>query len=67
MAGAGASNCGGDFNRDGIVDGADLARLLGFWGGCRLEDCPEDLTEDGRIDGQDLAAVLAAWGLPCGQ
>ena len=49
----------GDFNGDGIVDGADLARVLGAWG----TDAPGgDLNGDGIVDGADLALVLANWG-----
>lgn len=55
---------------DGIVDGADLAVLLGAWGlcpGC----CPDTVTSatflpppDGVVDGADLAVLLGAWGNP---
>lgn len=48
-----------DINGDGIVDGADLARVLGAWG----TDAPGgDLNGDGIVDGADLALVLANWG-----
>lgn len=47
-----------DINGDGIVDGADLARVLGAWG----TSAPgADLNGDGTVDGADLALVLAAW------
>lgn len=49
----------GDLNGDGCVDGADLAIVLGCWGGA----CG-DLNGDGNSDGADLATVLGAWG--CG-
>jgi len=49
-----------DFNGDGVVDGADLAVLLGAWGPCK--GCPEDLTGDGVVNGADLAVLLAKWG-----
>jgi hypothetical protein len=51
--------CVGDFNDDDIVDGADLAYMLGYWntpGG--------DLNDDGNTDGADLSIVLGGWG-PC--
>ena len=53
-------SCTGDFNGDGIVDGADLTALLGTWG----EDGAADLNGDGLIDGADLTILLGAWG-PC--
>lgn len=48
-----------DFNHDGVVDGADLAQLLGAWGGTLTEF---DLTEDGIVNGADLASLLGSWG-----
>ncbi len=48
----------GDLNADGIVDGMDLAILLGAWG----ETSPEiDLDRSGSVDGADLAILLGAW------
>ena len=45
-----------DFNCDGLVDGLDLSRLLGFWGS------PEtDIDGDGTTDGNDLAILLGDW------
>ena len=52
--------CPGDVNGDGIVDGADLASILGAWGKCT--GCPEDVDGNGIVDGADLAAILGAWG-----
>jgi hypothetical protein len=53
--------CVGDFNGDGMVDGADLGTLLAAWG----TDNPRiDLNDDGIVDGADLGTLLAAWG-PC--
>jgi hypothetical protein len=46
-----------DLNGDGVVDGADLAALIGAWGGAG-----GDVTGDGATDAQDLAALIAAWG-----
>jgi hypothetical protein len=52
-----------DLTGDGIVDGADLAILLGAWGACADPDnCPADLNCTGSIDGSDLAILLGAWG-----
>jgi hypothetical protein len=52
---------------DGIVDGFDLAFLLGAWG----EDpsCADLVSSDflpppdGVVDGFDLAVLLGAWGM----
>jgi len=51
-----------DLNHDHVIDGTDLAVLLGSWGPCA--GCPADLNGDGVVDGSDLAALLGAWG-PC--
>jgi len=48
-----------DINCDGLVNGADLALVLGNWGECA--DCPEDLNDDGVVNGADLAIVLGGW------
>jgi hypothetical protein len=55
--------CLGDVNFDGIVNGADISVLLGFWG---LNGKPNnaDTNDDGQVDGADLANVLGNWG-PC--
>jgi len=54
----------GDLNGDSVVDGADLAILLGAWGPCAgiKKDCVGDLNADGGVDGADLAILLGAWG-----
>ena len=44
-----------------IVDGGDLATLLGEWG---TSGVLADLSADGLVDGQDLSMILGAWG-PC--
>jgi len=49
--------CAGDVNGDGVVDGADLALLLGGW-----ETPAGDLNGDGTTNGSDLAVLLGAWG-----
>lgn len=51
--------CPGDFNDDGIVNGADLSFLLGFWG---MVNAEYDLDQSGLIDGADLAILLGYWG-----
>lgn len=48
-----------DLNGDGVVDGNDLAILLGSWGPC--PGCPADFNHDGVVDGSDLAVLLGSW------
>lgn len=62
MGGNTLCDCEGDFNLDGLVNGADLSILLGFWGLCNSDDCAPDINFDGVIDGYDLAYFLALWG-----
>lgn len=51
-----------DLNGDGLVDGTDLAILLGSWGDCDdCADCPADLDGSCEVDGGDMAALLASW------
>jgi hypothetical protein len=51
--------CAGDFDGSGVVDGADLAIMLGGWGDGSIGG---DLNNDGSTDGADLAILLGAWG-----
>ena len=53
------TECQGDLNGDGAVDGQDLATLLSVWG-----ESGADLTGDRVVDGADLALLLGLWG-PC--
>ncbi|MFO0830032.1 MAG: FG-GAP-like repeat-containing protein [Phycisphaerales bacterium] len=55
-----ANPCPSDLNGDSTVDAADLAVLLGAWGGTGNAD----LDASGTVDAADLAIVLGAWG-PC--
>jgi len=48
-----------DLNGDGLVNGADLAIVLGQWGPC--PGCPGDMNDDGVVDGADLALLLGNW------
>jgi hypothetical protein len=57
VAGIGCS-CFGDLDASGIVDAADLAVLLGAWGGVGAAD----LDANGGVDAADLALLLGAWG-----
>jgi hypothetical protein len=54
---------------DGVVDGADLAFLLGQWGRVSGGGSPADIVSsatfqppgDGQVDGADLAFLLGEW------
>jgi len=54
--------CPADFNLDGMIDGADLAVVLGNWNS--TDAIFGDLNADGIVNGADLSALLSAWG-PC--
>lgn len=47
-----------DINADGVVNGGDLAILLGAWG---TTGSPADLDGDGVVGAADLAMLLGAW------
>jgi hypothetical protein len=50
----------GDLNLDGVINAADLAVLLAFWG---VPNPPVgDLDGDGTVNGADLATLLVNWG-----
>lgn len=53
--------CPADFTLDRVVNGADLALMLGSWGSCGTY-CPHDLNFDGVVNGADLGLMLSAWG-----
>ncbi len=48
-----------DIDCSGVVDGSDLATLIGAWG---TSLCEADLNEDGIVNGLDLAILLGLWG-----
>ncbi len=56
----------GDLNGDGVVNGADLASLLGSWGPCppAPTPCPADFNGDGVVNARDQAYLLGSWGEP---
>lgn len=54
------SDCPGDLDGGGQVDGGDLGLLLAAWG---TSDSAADLNGDGVVDGADLGLLLAAWGI----
>lgn len=52
-----------DLDCDGVVDGVDLAAVLGAWGPCApFVPCGADIDHDGVVDAADLAILLGAWG-----
>jgi subtilisin family serine protease len=52
----------GDVDRDGHVNGADLAIVLGSWGACLPDvSCEADVDRSGTVDGVDLSLVLGGW------
>lgn len=55
-----------DINGDGVVDGADLAELIGAWGVCPKKGvpCRADLDGSGMVDGTDLSILIGAWSSP---
>jgi hypothetical protein len=53
-----APPCIADIDGDGVVDGVDLSRLLGFWG----RPGEADVDGSGTTDGTDLSIILGAWG-----
>lgn len=50
----------GDLNCDGSVNAADLAILLGSWGGAATA---ADINCSGAVDAADLALLLGAWDI----
>jgi len=57
--GSSVIDCLGDLNSDNIVNGADIAVLLGAWG---TADIIVDLNADGIVNGADMALLLGSWG-----
>jgi hypothetical protein len=57
----GGTECPGDFNDDGEVDGADFGGLLAAWGSCSAP-CQFDLNSDGEVNGADIGLMLSYWG-----
>jgi hypothetical protein len=47
-----------DINGDGVINGADLSIVLGFWGSAAPGP---DINNDGIVDGADIALVLGSW------
>jgi len=61
-----------DLTGDGLIDGADQARILVLWNAAVGDPVPGnppynpdvDLNQDGAINGGDLAFLLINWGKP---
>jgi hypothetical protein len=60
------SICAADIVPDTVVNAADMAIVLNFWGTNGSQFPGVDIDGDGIVNGSDLAAVLNAWG-PCPQ
>jgi hypothetical protein len=58
--------CPPDLVADTVVNAADMAIVLNFWGTDGSQFPGVDIDGDGIVNGADLAAVLNAWG-PCPQ
>jgi len=57
------TGCPGDLNNNGVVDGADISVMLGFWGLSEVGiPVGADLDNDGVVSGSDLATLLSNWG-----
>ena len=54
--------CPADVVPNGVVDGSDLAAVLGTWGTDGGIYPRADTNADGVVDGNDLAVVLGGWG-----
>jgi aspartate 1-decarboxylase len=61
-----ATPCSSDLVADTVVNAADMAIVLNFWGTDGSQFPGVDIDGDGIVNGSDLAAVLNAWG-PCPQ
>jgi len=57
LKGPSAAAVPGDLDGDGLVNGTDLAILLGNWGGTGAGD----VDGDGVVDANDLGALLSYW------
>jgi hypothetical protein len=63
-AGESCTPCPGDVNDSGIVNGTDIAIILGAWGTSGGKFPRSDTDGNGIVDAADLAVVLGGWG-PC--
>ncbi len=58
VLGVSVPDCLGDLNGDATIDAADLAILLGQWGGNGIAD----LDASGAVNAADLGILLGGWG-----
>ncbi len=56
--------CPGDINDSGVVNGTDIAIILGAWGTSGGKFPRADTDGNAIVDAADLAVVLGGWG-PC--
>ncbi len=56
------SQCNGDFDSDGDVDGKDLAVFSAQFGKVNCPQCEADFDEDGDVDGSDLSEFSGNFG-----
>lgn len=56
------TRCPGDHNRDGGIDGSDVAAFFADW---QAGDAAADLDRDGGIDGGDVVVFFARWEGGC--
>ncbi len=61
-AGESCTPCPGDVNDSGIVNGTDIAIILGAWGTSGGKFPSSDTDGNGIVDAVDLAVVLGGWG-----
>ena len=54
--------CAGDVTGNGVIDGVDLAAVLGVWGTAGQGKFPTDINLDGTVNAADLAYLLSNWG-----
>lgn len=54
--------CLADLTGNGIVNGADISVMLGFWGKVPEPIPGADINRDGQVNGGDLAILLGNWG-----
>jgi hypothetical protein len=52
----------GDFDGDGMVGSADMARLLANWNAVSFGENPYDLDGNGVVGAGDLAILMTNWG-----
>lgn len=58
----GSSDCPGDFNGDGGVDGDDVISFFGLWDAGELAG---DFNSDGSVDGDDVIVFFERWDSGC--